>query len=222
MDTATLEPPQHQEAAPAPKRTFPQSLPFDKQAIKLASIGGLSDADIATQYPGLTTNTLRKWRERDPAWAAAYYATREGRRKGFPPRVVREAREAQSQALTAPKAKHSAPIAPTDQKALSPLVAHDLITEGIPTLASRNRLRLAYEVDRALAKRTKSKRALPIASFAELNQAARALLYAEGRDADAPALTLNVWGNPGLQAQQSTGGFRDLPAIDAETNAEPS
>jgi hypothetical protein len=217
MDTATLESP--------PKRTRPPlngpipALPHDKEAVKLASIGGLEDKDIAAQHKDLKPATIRNWRERDPAWSAAYYATREGRRKGNPPAVIRKAREAQ-EAHNLARLKANAPntlVAPS--RTSSPLVTHDLITEGVPILASRNRLRLAYEVDRALAKRTKSKKALPIASFAELNQAARALLYAEGRDADAPALTLNVWGNPGLQAQQSTGGFRDLPAIDAETNA---
>jgi hypothetical protein len=200
MDTsaATLEPP----AQTAPRRIgrIP-ALPIDRQAIKIASIAGIEDQDLANQHPGLSAATIRKWRQRDKQWSTAYHATRQGRSGGTTPRhLTRPApapRQTQEQA---------------DQREKSRDVTTSLLAHGLPEVASRNRIRLAYEVDRALAKRTKSKRALPIESFAELNQAARALLYAEGRDADAPALTLNVWGNPGLQQQQATGGFRDLPA----------
>jgi hypothetical protein len=213
MDTATLEPPQHQEAAPAPKRIgrIP-ALAIDRQAIKIASCAGIDDQDIARQHPGLQPATIRKWRQRDKQWSTAYYALRKGTSRGATPKHLQQPRPRHNQ--TQEQANHE-----HDAKEKSRDVTLTLLAQGIPEVAHRNRIRLAYEVDRALAKRTKSKKALPIASFAELNQAARALLYAEGRDADAPALTLNVWGNPGLQAQQSTGGFRDLPAIDAETNA---
>jgi hypothetical protein len=211
MDTATLDPPQ---AAPAPKKRIPPyqlaPLDIDRQAIKIASIAGIEDKDLAAKHPGLSTGTIRKWRQRDKQWSTAYHATRSRSKPGRTPQHL--------QPVPAPRQTQDG----ANKAQQSQIVTMDLLAQGIPEVAHRNRIRLAYEVDRALAKRTKSKRALPIESFAELNQAARALLYAEGRDADAPALTLNVWGNPGLQAQQSTGGFRDLPAIDAETNAEPS
>lgn len=223
VSTSEPAPAATQTQEPPKKRTFPKRLPFDREAIKLASIGGLEDPDIASQYPGLAPNTIRKWRQRDDAWSAAYYATRQGKHRGNPPAVVRKAREAyaasdQAPQLQTPKTSTSLASTATNPGNLSPLVTHDILTEGIPTLANRNRLRMAYEVDRALAARRKSKKPLPINTLADLNQAGRALLLAEGRDAEAPAIQLNVWGSPGLQAQQDTGGFRDLPA---ETATQP-
>lgn len=170
--------------------------PYDRQAIKIASISGLEDKDIAAQHPGLTTFTIRKWRSRDPVWQTAYHATRRGYATGRKPQAVKDA-----EARTHPTLKPA-----------SLAVTSATLAQGIPEIASRNRLRIANEVDRALAKRAKNKQPLPIDSLADLNQAGRALVYAEGRDAEAPAIQLNVWGTPGLQAQQPTNGFRDLPA----------
>lgn len=208
---STSEPPT-QTQAPAPKRIgrIP-ALPIDRNAIKIASCAGIEDNDLAAQHPGLQASTIRKWRQRDKQWSTAYHALRKGTYRGSPPKHLQQPRPSPNQTQEQASSEH-------DAKSKSRDVTLALLTEGVPAVAHRNRIRMAYEVDRALAKRAKSKKPLPIESFAELNQAGRALLLAEGRDAEAPALTLNVWGNPGLQAQQDTGGFRDLPAQTADSS----
>lgn len=50
--------------------------PSDREAIKALSIAGLTDIAILERFPHVKAATLRKWRERDPIWSAAFAATR--------------------------------------------------------------------------------------------------------------------------------------------------
>lgn len=75
-----LEPPVATEPAQAaqtpPKRAFPKPLSIDREAVKALSMAGMSDPELISRFPHLPSGTLKKWRQRDPVWAAVFKATR--------------------------------------------------------------------------------------------------------------------------------------------------
>lgn len=75
-DSALMEPQTVEEAAPIAKRSFPKPLSIDREAVKALSMAGMSDNEIIGRFPHLPSGTLKKWRQRDPVWAAVFKATR--------------------------------------------------------------------------------------------------------------------------------------------------
>lgn len=94
---------------------------LDWEAVKLASIRGVSDKELAEKY-GLKTNTIVVKRGRDPMWSAAC-------NRSLSPRVTRDIKRA------AEGVKEAVEASLEDIRAENPLIVarytHDLIKDSI-------------------------------------------------------------------------------------------
>jgi hypothetical protein len=194
---------------PAQTKTHDRKpLNVDRDAIRTASIAGVSDADLARAHPGVTQGTIRQWRNRDPVWKAAFQATAE--------------RPATLTAPTKPDT-HAAKATPAPVTAA---VTSAIIEANLETIGARNRVRVASLIDKSLSHAEKARKPLPIKTHADLSQAYRTLRLTTGEDSESAQVQVNIWGNPGLTGQTTAPAFRNVegrsqPLPIVESSSEP-
>lgn len=159
-----------------------------RAAVRAASIAGTTDKDIVAHYKGkLAPATIRSWRRNDPEWSLIF-ARLKPPEVGGRPRNIDKAKETAAQATTTA-----------------------LLEASLPAISSRNAIRAANEVDRALAKVEKRKTPLPITSWPEYKTAFSVLKMATGEDgAQGAQVQVNIWGNPGSSNAGIAPAFRDV------------
>jgi hypothetical protein len=198
--------------------------PPERAAVKALSLAGMDDMEICNatnpsgshSFPRLHTDTtkgralIRQWRNRDPTWKAAFSTINQGRRGTHTKRKPKPTDTPNDSTDTDSEPNND--LCP-DETEESHTVKNALET-SLSDLSSLNSLRMAKASDTALRKF--AKRPVTPKTWSEAAQAYRVLRLATGQDSgDAPAVSLNIWGTPGVNQHAPEPAFRDVgPAPD--------
>lgn len=186
-----LEPPAKPANAPLLEIPTPDGGTISKEAIRTLSIAGMSDVDILAKFPALKDVTLRQWRFKDPVWAEAYSALRNGQN--------------QTRSKAELTAEHNASITKTT---ISDVLAENgqqsnLLASGI----ARRSLERAPE-------------ALEVTSPADLKTLLSVARIAAGMDKQAPVVSLNLWGDSQRVPRDIVTGTKSVPEIEMFDDGE--
>ena len=151
--------------------------PAEWEALKLASIRGVPDIELAAKF-GIKTSSIRSARCRDTKWSAAVTTT-----KGNAAKIA----------------------APSQIRAENQL--SEVISESLEQIAASNPLLLGRYVAKKIKESVTSDILPTPSTWSELQTADKILRTQTGQDKEQAAVTLNLWGGAGAQIREAGGMY---------------